>query len=201
MTEATYRKKALPFLIVDFKGQCAYCLDSKEFRAPSQSQVEHFDCKLSGRQRHYYRNLNLSCAACNLSKHDKPVKNPFNPEQRLLNCCEENEYIGHIIEDDRGQWLPVTEAGKYHLACINLGADCHVKKRNARKVMVERIHSLLTTAIQYQTANPQEVHDQLMGTVRDLMDHLNNFPPIVTKTGILTTKEWLVSRGVDVNLL
>src|SRR5437868_3115831 len=98
MTEATYRKKALPFLLKDFEGRCAYCLDPSEFRHPSQNHVEHFNCKLHGRKRHLYANLMLACATCNQCKHAKPVVNPLDQDQRLLNCTEENEFPAQIVE-------------------------------------------------------------------------------------------------------
>ena len=115
LTKANYRKKALNFLLKDFERRCAYCLDPNEFRHPSLDQVDHFNCKLRERQRHQYKNLMLACAACNLSKHDKPIANPFDKEQRLLNCTEENEFPEHIIEMEDGQWEAVTKAGEYHL--------------------------------------------------------------------------------------
>ena len=201
MTEATYRKKALPHLLADFKGECAYCLDPKEFRSPSQTQVDHFDCKLKGRKRHYYKNLMLACAACNLSKHDKPIINPLDSEQRMLNCTEENEFFDHIQEDADGQWTAKSNAGYYHIESIGLTADCHKKKRFARRIMSERILALLTTAVQYQAVNPREVHNQLMGTVRDLLQTLGNFPPLVTQDGVFTTMEWLEINGVDSSLI
>ena len=201
MTEATYRKKALPHLMADFDGFCAYCLDPKEFRAPSQSHVEHFDCKIRGRKRHYYKNLMLACAACNQSKRDKPLVNPFDKAQRLLNCTEENEFLGHIRENPNGQWESTSKAGLYHIVSVGLTADCHNKKRNARTVMANRILGLLTTAIQYKALNPEAVHNQLMGAACDMLETLDNFPPIVTEDGVLTVRKWLEFRGVDLSIL
>jgi hypothetical protein len=201
MTKATYRKKALSHLLADFKGECAYCLDPSEFRSPSQTQVDHFDCKLKGRRRHYYKNLMLACATCNLSKHDKPIVNPFDSRQRLLNCTEENEFLGHIREEADGQWMPITQAGLYHLESIGLTADCHRKKRHARKMMAERILMLMTTAVQYEAVNPWDVHSELMSTIRELLQILKNFPPLVSEKGVFSTKEWFESKGIDLNLL
>jgi hypothetical protein len=191
MTEFTYRKKALPHLMKDFDGRCAYCLDPKEFRAPSQNQVEHFDCKLKGRKRHFYKNLMLACAACNMSKHDKPVKNPFNDEQRLLNCTEENEFVGHIREAEDGQWEAMTPAGHYHLESIELREDCHSKKRRARRVMAEEIAKLFKTAVKYETHNPAELHNQMMTTIRSLLAVLDNFPPLVVADGTISVSACL----------
>ena len=199
MTEFTYRKKALPHLIKDFNGQCAYCLDPKEFRASSQSHVEHFDCKLKGRKRHFYKNLMLSCAACNMSKHGKPIINPLNEEQRLLNCTEENEFIGHIRETEDGQWEAMTPAGYYHLESIELREDCHKNKRRARRVMTEEIAKLFKTAVKYETHNPAELHNQMMTTIRSLLAELKNFPPLIVDGGVISARDWLKSQNVDIS--
>jgi hypothetical protein len=201
MTEATYRKKALPHLMADFEGRCAYCLDPKEFRAPSQNQVDHFDCDISGRRRNYYKNLMLACAACNLSKHDKPVINPYDSGQRLLNCTEENEFLGHVREDQDGQWAANSKEGLYHLVSIGLTADCHRSKRFRRRQMAEQILGLLTKAIQYRTENPRAIHEEIIKSVRSMLEILDAFPPLVTENGVLTVREWLKSKGVDVALL
>jgi|GEM_PF-4712983 hypothetical protein len=199
MTEFTYRKKALPHLIKDFSGHCAYCLDPKEFRAPSQNHVDHFDCKLRGRKRHYYKNLMLACAACNMSKHDKPVINPFSEEQRLLNCTEENEFVEHIRETEDGQWEAMTPAGHYHLESIELREDCHRNKRRARKVMTDEIAKLFKTAVKYETHNPAELHNQMMATIRSLLAELKNFPPLIVNGGAISARDWLKSQGVDIS--
>jgi len=201
MTEATYRKKALPFLFQDFQGRCAYCLDPSEFRHSSLSQVDHFNCKLKIRKRHQYVNLMLACAACNLSKHDKPVINPLDKDQRLLNCTEENEFLGDIVERDDGQWEPQTKAALYHLEAIGLREPCHKQKRYARRVVANRILALCSTAFQYQASNPADVHNQLLSTIRDFLDHLDNFPPLITTMGVLSAKEWLRTKGVDPSFL
>ena len=201
MTKATYRKKALRFLLKDFEGRCAYCLDPGEFRHPSQTQVDHFNCKLRERQRHQYKNLMLAGSACNLRKHDKPIVNPLDKEQRLLNCTEENEFPEHIVELEDGQWEPKTKAGEYHLESIGLRESCHRQKRYARKRIAEQILNLCSTAIQYRTFNPAEVHNQMMDTLRALLSHLDNFPPLVVEDGVLSPREWLNARGVDVSVL
>ena len=142
----------------------------------------------------------LACAACNLSKHYKPVVNPYNSKQRLLNCTEENEFIEHIKETSDGQWEALTEEARYHLGSIGLTADCHKAKRYARYQMLERVLSLITTAIQYKGANPEAVHQQMMATIRDLLEVLKNFPPMITENGPLSAMDWLKSKGVDVSL-
>jgi hypothetical protein len=138
----------------------------------------------------------LACGACNLSKHDKPIINPFDPRQRLLNCTEENEFDGHIIEEKDGRWIPKTIAGNYHLIAIGLQEEFHRKKRAARREVAEQILKLCITAIQYKTQNPAETHAQLMETAKVLLDKLDYFPPLVGSTGPITVKDWLKQQGI-----
>ena len=143
----------------------------------------------------------LACAACNLSKHDKPIVNPLDKEQRLLNCTEEYEFPEHISENEDGQWEPRSKEGEYHLAVIGLQERCHRAKRGARRKIAERILELCTQAVQYRSLNPEEIQRQIFETVRMLLEHLKSFPPLVTENGVQTVEEWLVVQGVDVRLL
>ncbi len=201
LTKGTYRKKALKFLLADFESRCAYCLDPSDFRHPSQTQVDHFNCKLRERVRHQYRNLMLACSACNHTKHDKPVVNPFDREQRLLNCTEENEFPEHIAETPDGQWHSKTPAAEYHLVSIGLQEGSHQAKRASRRQVAHQLLSLLKKAIQYQHFNPVALHGQIMQTASTLLAQLNSFPPLVTEQGILSVPDWLVSQGVDRSLI
>ncbi len=201
LTAATYRKKALPHLLTDFGRRCAYCLDPGDFRHPSQTHVDHFNCKLHGRKRHQYKNLMLACAACNQCKHDKPVVNPLEPRQRLLNCTEETEFPGHITEAEDGQWHAQTSAGEYHLAAIGLGESCHQAKRAARRNMAQRILALLTEAIHYQGSNPADLHRQVLEMVRAIVGQLDKFPPLITERGVVSVRDWLIGQGVDPALI
>lgn len=197
LTEGNYRKKALSFLLQDFERRCAYCLDPDDFRHPSLNHVEHFNCKVHGRRRHEYKNLMLACAACNQSKHDKPIVNPLDKRQRLLDCTKENEFPEHIRENSHGQWEPATPQGEYHLAVIGLQESCHRAKRAERRKMAHGLLNLLTQAIQYESHNPPALHNEVMSMVRDVLEMLDKFPPLVTDEGILTIREWLTKQGVD----
>ena len=141
------------------------------------------------------------CAACNLSKHDKLVTNPLDKEQRLLNCTEENEFPEHIVENANGQWEAKTKAGVYHLASIDLTEPCHQMKRRARRQIAEQIRGLCSQAIQYRACNPGRIHNQLVETIVALLEHLGNFPPLITAEGLMSAREWLKSNGVDVDIL
>jgi hypothetical protein len=197
MSKWTYRKKALPFLYVDFDKKCAYCLDPDELRHPNQTHIDHFDCKLPEKKRHRYRNLMLACSACNLSKLDKPVVNHYNPRQRLLNCTEENEFNGHIFEDENGQWNGISDEGIYHLESLNLREECHRKKRKLRKGIANQIYQLCSTAIQYKSHNPVETHHALMDTARQLLNDLDSFPPLITENGPTSVRAWMKQKGID----
>ena len=196
MTKANYRKKALPHLLKDFEKHCAYCLDPSELRHPSQNHVEHFDCKLKERKRHQYVNLMLSCCTCNMCKHDKPVVNKFDPEQRLLNCTKENEFPKHIVENEKGEWKPQTAAGFYHIHAIGLNESCHVKKRLWRRNLANSISKLYSTAIQYIGHNPRETHEAIMSETNSILASLENLPPMVTESDVMSVKDWLSQKGV-----
>jgi hypothetical protein len=199
MTRGTYRKKALPVLMNDFEGRCAYCLDPSEFRHPNQTHVDHFNCKLNERRRHQYTNLMLACSACNLSKHDKLVFNPFDREQRLLNCTEESEFPEHIAEGEDGQWHALTKAGRYHLETVGLTESCHKQKRKARREAAKKILEICTTAVKFETETPAGVHDLLLSTAAMILTHLDNCPPMVADK-VQTVREWLRTRGVDLTM-
>jgi hypothetical protein len=197
LTKGNYRKKALKFLLTDFEGRCAYCLDPSDFRHPSQSQVDHFDCKLHKRARNQYCNLMLACSACNHTKHNKPVVNPFDRAQRLLNCTEENEFPEHIVETPDGQWQPVSAAAEYHLVSIGLQERSHQAKRASRRQVAAQILSLLNEAVCYRHANPVSLHNQVMQTISTLLVQLDAFPPLITERGVQSVRDWLVSQGVN----
>jgi hypothetical protein len=138
----------------------------------------------------------LACSTCNLCKHDKPVVNKFNPEQRLLNCTKENEFPFHIKENERGEWEPQTPAGFYHIHSIGLQEACHNKKRLWRRNLAESIYKLYTTAIQFVGHNPRETHEAIMAETKNILAGLENLPPMVTEFGLVTVKDWLLARGV-----
>lgn len=201
LTRSNYRKKSLPFLLSDFQKRCAYCLDPDDFRHPALNHVDHFNCKLRERKRHQYRNLMLACAACNQVKHDKPIVNPLDPRQRLLNCTEENEFPKHIREDDNGAWQHLSDEGEYHLTTIGLQEPCHTAKRRERRRNANQVLALLKQAVQYQSINPVSLHRTIMEMVHGILSLLDNFPPLVTEHGMISVRDWLKQNGVNADLL
>ncbi len=197
LTKHNYRKKTLPLLQKDFSGRCAYCLESHEFRHANQTHVDHFDCRLHGRRRHQYANLMLACSACNLSKHDKPVRNPLATSQRLLNCTKENEFPEHIVENDTGEWIPRSDAARYHIAAINLSERSHRRKRWHRRKLLEQIVHLNQVAIQYRGADAFASHNRVMAIIRSIAAELEDAVPMVTAHGLKTAREYLAAHGVS----
>jgi hypothetical protein len=201
LTEANYRKKALSYLIRDFGNRCAYCLDPSEFRHSSLNHVDHFDCELTGKKRHRYENLMLACVTCNFCKRDKPLRNPFEKTQRLLNCTEETEFPKHIQEGSNGQWNALTPEGHYHLQVIGLTERSHENKRRARRENAEQIRSLLKNAIQCQSGNPAAVIREVIAVTRGILELLEGFPPLVTPNGVMSIREWLSQEGIAIDKL
>lgn len=201
LTEGTYRKKALPLLLKDFQGCCAYCLDPEDFRLPSHSHVDHFNPRLTGRKRNQYVNLMLACVACNYCKLDKPVTNPLKPSQRLLNCTEESEFPAHLSENDGGEWRPHSDAGYYHVESIGLNAACHKLKRAERAKIAKQIRELATCAVIYKGSNPVATHRETLKTIRMLVGHLEYFPALVTNGEVISVRDWLRQQGVPAEFI
>ena len=67
--------------------------------------------------------------------------------------------------------------------------------------MSQHCLELLTQAIQYKNYNPAALHNQLLGTIRDILSLLDKFPPLVTQQGVVTVREWLIGQGVDPKLI
>src|ERR1044071_8543470 len=104
LTKRNCRRKALPFLLADFQNRCAYCIQHGAMMRDLEMHLEHFDAHATGKARERYSNYMLACGACNLTKLAKYTVNPFDRRQRLLNCTVENEFPGHIFEDEDGHW-------------------------------------------------------------------------------------------------
>lgn len=150
LTDANYRKYALPALERDFSDRCAYSLQHKRQAggSPMSMEIDHFDPTIKGRDRHRYENLFLSTRHCNNKKHG----NWPTPEQqargvRFLNCCVEVDYGEHIFEDpSTHELVGATPEGKYHIRTLDLNAAHFVDERRlrtqVRKVLFEE-HKLV----------------------------------------------------------
>lgn len=189
LTKNNYRRKALKFLKADFACQCAYCLQSSELLHANQTHIDHFDAHKPNRSRHAYENLMLACSGCNLNKHDKFVRNPFNKKQRLLDCTKENEFPQHIVEDRSGLWVGKTDEGIYHIATIELNEPALVRNRVARRELSERLKALeAQTSFTYTGSVDATSLAALSSLLQTVRKQLETSIPLVTDSGLQPCK-------------
>jgi HNH endonuclease len=136
LTDANYRKYALPALKRDFKDRCAYSLQHQRRAggSPMSMEIDHFDPTIKGRDRHCYENLFLSTRYCNNKKHGNwPTDEQQARGVRFLNCCNEVDYGEHIFEDpDTYELVGVTPEGRYQIRTLDLNAAHFVDERRLR---------------------------------------------------------------------
>ena len=189
---SNYRKKALPFLIKDFGNRCAYCLEITDLRRPHETHVEHFDSHLKGLAKHRYENLMLGCSGCNTVKLAKFSVNPYNREQRLLNCTEESEFPDHIRENYEGRWIHQTAAGYYHIESLNLNDNSLLKKRAYRREAVIEAIKLRRQAVFYRGSMDTDSLQSLIETCNHVLKGLSDAIPLITDDGpVVCTAEYL----------
>jgi hypothetical protein len=136
LTDGNLRKYALPSLLRDFESRCAYSMQHRRRAGGAKMlmEIDHFDPRIRGRNRHQYQNLFLSSRFCNARKHENwPEPAEVANGVRFLNCCEEFDYGKHIFEDEKTHCVfGVTPAGKYHIRILDLNAPHLVKERAER---------------------------------------------------------------------
>jgi len=123
-------RQALPDLLRDFEGRCAYSMQLRE----TELQVDHFNPTLTGKWRNQYLNLFPATAHCNRFKWDTwPSPADRKLGIRFLNCCEEVDYGEQIFEDPvTHRVFGVTPAGRYHVRHCDLNDDLYVAERRDR---------------------------------------------------------------------
>lgn len=134
ITKNNYRKKALPHLLVDFDGRCAYSMRHIRASGKTAMHVDHVNPKLTGRARHLYKNLVLAVAQCNGKKVDTwPSKSEIKKGIRFLDPCAEQDYGCHIFEDPAtSELVGVTSEGRFHIDMLDLNAETFVWERRLR---------------------------------------------------------------------
>jgi len=139
-TASTYRK-AIPYLLRDFEGRCAYSLQHVNRVGLKLMEVDHFNPNLRGPARNDYSNLLPATRHCNGAKQDTwPDAHFAKLGARFLNPTKEQDYGVHIFEDPTSHELAgTTPAGKYHLRCCDLNAPHLILERAYRA----RLHRLL----------------------------------------------------------
>lgn len=174
-TASTYRK-ALPYLLSDFEGRCAYSLQHVNRVGFKIMEVDHFNPNLRGLARHKYSNLFPATRHCNGAKTDTWPKPHFAKlGARFLNPTKEQDYGVHIFEDPVShQLVGTTPAGKYHIRCCDLNAP-HLILERAERAQLRRILNdyPVTARLPIQISN----HGQLLDASSVLRAILENMIP------------------------
>ena len=125
-------RDALPELLRDFLGRCAYSMQHQSRSGPLE--VDHFDPRQKKDLIQDYTNLFPASRHCNGKKADTwPNKAEKAAGCRFLNPCEEMDYGEHIFEDSRThELIGATPAGRWHIRICGLNANHLVQERRRR---------------------------------------------------------------------
>lgn len=126
----------------DFSECCAYCLLHELISGGRDSfELDHFRPKsnplFSHLINHFY-NIYYSCNVCNLYKGDSWPSNDLEHQgYRFVDPCKEN-FSTHFIENNNGQWIPITNAGIYMEKKLRLNRLHLVKIRGLLRRIAEQ---------------------------------------------------------------
>jgi hypothetical protein len=125
-------RKALPYLIRDFFGRCAYSM--QHFSRAGNLEVDHFNPKLKDKFIQDYNNLFPASRHCNSTKSNKwPNHDELAAGCRFLNPCREMDYGEQIWEQPMTHLLiGTTSAAKWHIRMCGLNAFHLVDERAKR---------------------------------------------------------------------
>ena len=125
-------RSALPELIRDFAGRCAYSMQHQSHSGPLE--VDHFDPRRKKDLVQDYMNLFPASRHCNGKKSDTwPSKLELCAGCRFLNPCAEVDYGEQIFEDPATHELVgVTTAARWHIRMCGLNADHLIRERRQR---------------------------------------------------------------------
>jgi hypothetical protein len=125
-------RDALPELLRDFEGRCAYSMQHQSHSGPLE--VDHFDPRQKKSLIQDYNNLFPASRHCNGKKSDTwPTRAEFAAGCRFLNPCKEMDYGEQIFENpDTHELIGVTTAARWHIRVCGLNADHLVQERRRR---------------------------------------------------------------------
>lgn len=134
LTRHNYRRRALPHLLADFEGRCAYSMRHIKLTGKTGMHVDHINPRLKEPARHRYANLAPACAQCNGKKSANwPSSEQIKARKRFLDPCAEQDYGKHIFEDpETGELIGATKEGRYHIDMLDLNAETFVWERRFR---------------------------------------------------------------------
>ena len=124
---------ALPELMRDFDGRCAYSMQHN--KRCGQLEVDHFDPRRKKDLIQDYNNLFPASRHCNRKKSNTwPTREELVAGCRFLNPCEEVDYGEQIFEDlDTHRLVGTTPAAIWHIRVCGLNADHLVYERRRRE--------------------------------------------------------------------
>lgn len=125
-------KDALPELIRDFEGRCAYSMQHQT--RCGKLEVDHFDPRKKNDLIQDYNNLFPASRHCNGKKWKHwPTKTEQDAGCRFLNPCEEMDYGEQIFENPQtNELIGTTPAAKWHIRVCGLNADRLIEERRRR---------------------------------------------------------------------
>lgn len=125
-------RDALPELLRDFEGRCAYSMQHQERSGPLE--VDHFDPRKKKDLIQDYENLFPATRQTNGKKSDNwPTKEESRAGCRFLNPCKEVDYGEQIIEDSQThELIGLNPAARWHIRVCGLNAPLLVQERRKR---------------------------------------------------------------------
>lgn len=131
--------RALPDLMVDFDGRCAYSM--QHHSRAGKLEVDHFDPRLKKNLWHHSSNLFPASRHSNGAKADNwPNHIEAQLGCRFLNPCEEQDYGEQIFEDPNSHVLiGTTPAARWHIRMCGLNAPRLIDERSRRSKHLQRL--------------------------------------------------------------
>lgn len=172
---------ALPELVRDFDGRCAYSMQHYE-RAGGlvTMEVDHFDPRRKNDLVQDYANLFLASRYCNNKKRNSwPTKTEAREGARFLNPCAEVDYGEQIFElPDSHIVVGVTPAAQWHIRKCGLNAD-HLVHERALRAKYRRL--LESAPMQTRRHVDSEIVVDTVASLRLEVDKM--IPPILPPMG------------------
>jgi len=173
-------RDALPNLMADFEGRCAYSLQHVDFFGGIRCmEVDHFNPNKKKDLFQDYDNLLPASRNCNGTKRDFwPTASEVRRGIRFLHPREELDYGPHIVEEvSTGVLVGLTPAGKWQIRMCGLNARHLI---NERKRRTKIINILKEKQLMVFSGTPYVVDE----AIKALMEQLALMIPELPKTKI-----------------
>jgi hypothetical protein len=169
-------RDALPELMRDFDGRCAYSMQKKPF---AEMEVEHFDPRKKKKYIQDYTNLFPATRYVNGKKSNIwPTASERKKGCRFLNPCEEMDYGEQIFENPNTHELyGVTPAAKWHILMCGLNADHFIDERRKRSKYLRQISNQPITSVGFDT-NELRLIDSIKEVVNSLIPLIPSGPMV-----------------------